>query len=74
MKTKSLNLDVIVSPEIGLIIFILGFILVFYGHRQGKKKYEFDNLPIIKPAVKEILGIFFLIVGFIQLLPFFGNI
>ena len=74
MKTKSLNIDAIVSPEIGLVILVLGFFLVILGYIQSKKEYGFDDRPIIKPALKEIFGVFCLILGFIQILPYFGNI
>jgi vacuolar-type H+-ATPase subunit I/STV1 len=70
---KSLNLNAIVVPEIGLIIFIVGLLLLIYGYKQSKKEYGFDNIPIINPALKEIIGVFFLIFGFVQILPFFGN-
>ena len=70
---KSLNLDAIVDPEIGFIISIIGLLLIIYGYKQSKKEYGFDNIPIINPALKEIIGVFFLIFGFVQTLPFFGN-
>ena len=66
MKTKSLNIDAIVSPEIGLVILVLGFFLVIFGYMQSKKEYGFDDTPIIKPALKEILGVFFLILGLLK--------
>ena len=53
MKTKSLNIDAIVSPEIVLLILVLGFFLVFFGYIQSKKEYGFDDAPIVKPALKE---------------------
>ena len=71
---KSLNIDAIVSPEIGLGILAFGLFLVIFGYIQSKKEYGFDDAPYIKPALKEILGIFLLILGFIQILPYFGNI
>ena len=70
---KSLNLDAIVDPEIGFIISIIGLLLIIYGYKQSKKEYGFDNIPMINPALKEIIGVFFSIFGFVQILPFFGN-
>ncbi len=69
---KSLNLDVMVSPEVGLIVFLSGLILVIYGHKQGKKEFDIENLPIIKPALKELIGVFLMIFGFIQVIPLFS--
>jgi len=66
---KSLNLDVMVSPEVGSIVFVSGLILVIYGYKQGKKEFDMDNLPFIKPALKELIGVFLMIFGFIQVLP-----
>ena len=74
MKTKSLNLDVLVSPEIGLTIFIFGTILIIYGYKQSKKEFDIDKLPIINPRTKIIFGAFFMLFGFVQLLPFLGEI
>ena len=66
---KSLNLDVMVSPEVGSIVFVSGLILVIYGYKQGKKEFDMDSLPFIKPAPKELIGVFLMIFGFIQVLP-----
>jgi hypothetical protein len=66
---KSLNLDVMVSPEVGSIVFVSGLILVIYGYKQGKKEFDIDSLPFIKPALKELIGVFLMIFGFIQVLP-----
>ena len=71
---KSLNLDVMVSPEVGLIVFAIGFILVLYGYKQSKKDFDIDNFPFIKPALKEILGAFLMLFGFVQIIPFFSTI
>jgi len=70
---KSLNLDVIVSPEVGLIILIVGIVLLIYGYKQGKKQFDLDNFPIIKPVFKELLGLCLIIFGIIQILPFIIN-
>ena len=69
MKTKSLNLDILVSPEIGLAILIFGIILIIYGYRQSKKEFDIDNLPFINPITKVIFGSFFVLFGIVQLLP-----
>ena len=58
MKTKSLNLDILVSPEIGLAILILDIIIIFYGYRQSKKEFNIDNFPFINPITKIIFGSF----------------
>ena len=72
MKTKSLNLDILVSPEIGLAILILGIIIIFYGYRQSKKEFNIDNLPFINPITKIIFGSFFVLFGIVQVLPIIG--
>ena len=69
MKTKSLNMDIIVSPEVGAIIILSGIILLVYGYKQGKKEFDFDKFPLIKPVLKELIGVFLIIFGFIQILP-----
>ena len=69
MKTKSLNMDIIVSPEVGAIIILSGIILLVYGYKQGKKEFDFDKIPLIKPVLKELIGVFLIIFGFIQILP-----
>lgn len=71
---KSLNLDVVVSPQVGFVILILGFSLIIYGVKQSKKDFDIDNFPLIKPVFKEILGAFLMLFGFIQTLPILGNV
>ena len=67
---KSLNMDVILPWEIGLIIVFFSLILIFMGVRQGRNKNDdFDNIPLIKPTTKILFGTAFLIFGLIQLLP-----
>ena len=67
---KSLNMDVILPWEIGLIIVFFSLMLIFIGVRQGRNKNDdFDNLPLIKPTTKILFGTAFLIFGMIQLLP-----
>ena len=73
--TKSLNIDIMFSWEIGLLIVFCSIILIIYGIRQSKKvQDDFDNFPLIKPTTKILLGSFALIVGLIQLLPLLKNI
>ena len=73
--TKSLNIDIMFSWQIGLLIACCAIILIFYGIRQSKKIQDnFDDFPIIKPTTKILLGSFALIVGLIQLLPLLKNI
>jgi len=67
---KSLNMDVILPWEIGLIIVFFSLMLIFMGVRQGRNKNDdFDNIPLIKPTTKILFGTAFLIFGLIQLLP-----
>jgi hypothetical protein len=67
---KSLNMDVILPWEIGLIIVFFSLMLIFMGVRQGRNKNDdFDNIPLIKPTTKILFGTAFLIFGMIQLLP-----
>ena len=67
---KSLNIDVILPWEIGLIIVFFSLMLIFVGVRQGRNKNDdFDNIPLIKPTTKILFGTAFLIFGMIQLLP-----
>jgi len=67
---KSLNIDVILPWEIGLIIVFFSLMLIFMGVRQGRNKNDdFDNIPLIKPTTKILFGTAFLIFGMIQLLP-----
>ena len=66
---KSLNMDVILPWEIGLIIVFFSLMLIFMGVRQGRNKNDdFDNIPLIKPTTKILFGTAFLIFGLIQLL------
>ena len=69
MKTKTLNMDIIVSPELGAIIILVGMILVVYGYKQGKKEFDIDKIPLIRPVLKELIGAFLIIFGFIQIIP-----
>ena len=67
---KSLRIDVVMSWEYGLIIFLIGISLIIFGVIQGKKKNEdFTKITIIKPTTKLLFGTFMTIFGFIQLLP-----
>ena len=50
MPRKSLNIDIVMSWEYGLIVFFVGLFLIAYGVRQGKNKDDdFTKLPITKP-------------------------
>ncbi len=67
---KSLRIDVVMSWEYGLIIFLVGLFLVIYGVRQDKKKDEdFTKVPITKPTNKIMFGSITMIFGAIQMLP-----
>ena len=70
MQTKSLNIDVILTWEYGLVIVALSILVILYGIRQSKNKQDdIDNIPLIKPTTKIFFGSAFLIFGMIQLLP-----
>ena len=70
MQTKSLNIDVILPWEYGLVIVALSILVILYGIRQSKKNQDdIDNIPLIKPTTKIFFGSAFLIFGMIQLLP-----
>jgi len=72
---KSLNIDIIVPWEIGLILVIISVILIIVGVVQGKnKKDDFDNIPFTKPTTKIFFGGVLLIFGLIQLLPLLKNL
>ena len=67
---KSLRIDVVMSWEYGLVIFLIGLSLIVYGVIQGKRKDDdFTKLPITKPTTKLLFGTFIVIFGLIQLLP-----
>jgi hypothetical protein len=67
---KSLRIDIVMSWEYGLIIFLIGTLLIIFGIIQGKKKNnDFTKVPLIKPTTKLVFGTFISIFGFIQLLP-----
>ena len=67
---KSLRIDVVMSWEYGLIIFLVGLFLVLYGVRQDKKKDDdFTKVPITKPTTKIMFGSIIMIFGAIQMLP-----
>ena len=72
---KSLKIDIVMSWEYGLIIFLIGLTLVIYGVRQGKNKDDdFTKLPITKPTTKILFGTFIMIFGSVQLLPLLKNL
>ena len=67
---KSLSIDVVMSWEYGLIIFVIGLFLVIYGVRQDKRKDDdFTKVPISKPTTKIMFGSITMIFGTIQMLP-----
>ena len=72
---KSLKIDVVMSWEYGLIIFLIGLTLIIYGVKQGKNKDDdFTKIPLIKPTTKIIFGTFLIIFGSVQLLPLLKNL
>tara|TARA_B110000971_G_scaffold128311_1_gene131301 strand:+ start:19 stop:231 length:213 start_codon:yes stop_codon:yes gene_type:complete len=66
---KSLNIDIILPWEFGIISLVLGLILIVIGSKQSKKEFDLDKMPITKPTTKILFGSFLCIFGFIQLLP-----
>ena len=72
---KSLKIDIVMSWEYGLIVFLIGLTLVIYGVRQSKNKDDdFTKIPLIKPTAKILFGTFLIIFGSIQLLPLLKNL
>lgn len=72
---KSLKIDIVMSWEYGLIIFLIGLTLIIYGVKQGKNKDDdFTKIPLIRPTTKIIFGTFLIIFGSIQLLPLLKNL
>ena len=72
---KSLKIDIVMSLEYWLIIFLIGLTLVIYGVKQSKNKDDdFTKIPLIKPTTKIIFGTFLIIFGSIQLLPLLKNL
>ena len=72
---KSLKIDIVMSWEYGLIIFLIGLTLIIYGVKQDKNKDDdFTKIPLIKPTTKIIFGTFLIIFGSIQLLPLLKNL
>ena len=72
---KSLRIDVVMSWEYGLTIFLVGLFLVIYGVRQDKKKDDdFTKVPFTKPTTKIIFGSITMIFGAIQMLPLIKNL
>ena len=67
---KSLNINVVMSWEYGLAIFLFGLFLIIYGVRQDNKKDDdFTKVPLIKPTTKIMFGGIMMIFGAIQMLP-----
>ena len=69
MKMKSLQIDAIMPWEIGLLIIIIGFLLIFIGIKQSKKEFDIDNIPFTRPTTKILFGTLFAIIGGVQLFP-----
>jgi hypothetical protein len=71
---KSLNIDVILPWEVGLVLAIMGLIFIIIGVRQSKKEIDdFDKIPLTKATTKIILGSFLCLFGCIQMLPLLNN-
>ena len=74
MKSKSFNIDIMMSWEYGLIIVVLGIIFLVLGVRQSKKVFDdLDKLPFTKPTTKTLFGSVAIIFGSIQLIPLFSE-
>ena len=71
---KSLNIDVILPWEVGLVLVVIGTIFIVIGVKQGKKEIDdLNKIPLIKPTTKLMLGSFLSLFGLIQMLPLLGN-
>ena len=71
---KSLNIDVILPWEVGLVLVVIGTISIVIGVKQGKKEIDdLNKIPLIKPTTKLMLGSFLSLFGLIQMLPLLGN-
>ena len=71
---KSLNIDVILPWEVGLVLVIIGTISIVIGVKQSKKEIDdLNKIPLTKPTTKILLGSFLSIFGLIQMLPLLGN-
>ena len=71
---KSLNIDVILPWEVGLVLVIIGTISIAIGVKQSKKEIDdFNKIPLTKPTTKILLGSFLSLFGLIQMLPLLGS-
>ena len=71
---KSLNIDVILPWEVGLVLVIIGTISITIGVKQSKKEIDdFNKIPLIKPTTKILLGSFLSLFGLIQMLSLLGS-
>lgn len=71
---KSLNIDVILPWEVGLVLVIIGTISITIGVKQSKKEIDdFNKIPLTKPTTKILLGSFLSLFGLIQMLPLLGS-
>jgi len=67
---KSLNIDIMMPWEFGLIIVFIGIIFVILGIKQGRKPFDdLDRIPFTKSTTKTLFGSAALIFGSIQLIP-----
>ena len=58
---KSLNIDIILPWEFGLVIIIISLIIIIIGVKQSKKEVVyFDKMPLINPTTKIFFGSEFL--------------
>ena len=66
---KSLKIDAIIPWEIGLIVIFFGLIILLLGSYQSKREIDINNLPLMKPTTKILIGFFLVLFGSIQLFP-----
>ena len=66
---KSLKIDAIIPWEIGLIVIFVGLIITLLGSYQSKKEIDVNDIPLIKPTTKILIGFFLILFGSIQLFP-----
>ena len=54
---KGLEIGIFVPWEIGVVIYFIGYILIYIGNRQSKKtEIDLNKLPFIKPTTKIVFG------------------
>ena len=67
---KSLNLDIMMPWEFGLIIVLFGIVFITLGIKQNRKPFDdLDRIPFTKSTTKTLFGSAAVIFGSIQMIP-----